>query len=183
MIIKLVAFILVIFLSSMSFAGDIWVYDAKNQKIGILIYIDDEFISVFLPSLNRLTKITIGSEVTGVQIEKMGLIGERWATYYQDSACAGTPGDIEAEIIYLHNPINRTPSYRYSKIDLTKLTSYEYVLRHDTGECSPYDGGSVKGFPTVIVPSDQIPFATPISFPVKFQYNSSVKTIVVPIEP
>jgi hypothetical protein len=164
---------LVFFLSPLSFAGDIWVYDANNQKLGILIGTSDDTIEIFLPSLNRPTEILIGSEEQTIPTRKLGKINEYWSTLYKDSSCTGPPGvpGEGNEIIYLFRPPDRKAFYGYARVDLTKLTKYGYYLDYSSGQCRAAYGGAVDGYPITVVPSDKIPFKTPVAFPLKFRYE------------
>jgi hypothetical protein len=174
MMIKLVlSLMLVFFLSPISFAGGIWVYDANNQKLGILINTDDDSIEIFLPSLNRPTYILIGSETETIPTRKLGKIYEYGSTLHKDSSCIGPPGMSGEgnEVIYLFKPLNRKYFYGYSRVDFTKLTKYGYYLDHYSGQCRATYGGAVDGYPITVVPSDKIPFKTPVAFPLKFRYE------------
>ena len=164
---------LVFFLPPISFAGGIWVYDANNQKLGILMNMSDDTMQIFLPSLNRPTEILIGSEETIIPIKKLGKINEYGSTLHQDSSCTGPPGGYGegTEIIHLFKPLNRKAYYGYAKVDLTKLTKYGYYLDHSSGQCNATYGSAVDGFPIIKVPSDKIPFNTPVAFPLKFRYE------------
>lgn len=179
------AIILIAFVP-ISAAADVWVYDANNQKIGILLGISDDSLEVFLPSLKQTTSITIGTEFSeGIQPEKMGFIDDNSRTLHQDSACTSAPGLYDGpERLSYFNPPNGNPYYGYAKADLTKLTTYNYMLEYHSGECTQIPGGA-KGYPITTVTAGQIPFTIPISLPVRFQYESgsSFKPIIVPAKP
>jgi hypothetical protein len=185
---KLKSFLVLFFIAfvPISATADVWVYDANNQKIGILIGVKDDGFEVFLTSLKQSTKITIGAELEGgIQPEQIGFISEYELTFYKDSTCTGSPGIYEKpESLFLFKPPNSTPFYGYAKADLTKLTTYNYRLDYYSGECTPIPGGA-NGYPITIVPAEQIPFTIPISLPVRFQYESgsSFKPIIVPAKP
>jgi hypothetical protein len=187
-VMKLKSFLVLFFIAfvPISAAADVWVYDANNQKVGILLGIKDDSLEVFLPSLKQTTSITIGTEFSeGIQPETMGFIDDNSRILFQSSACTGTPGLFDGpEKLSLFKPPNSTPYYGYAKADLTKLTTYNYMWDSYSAECIPIPGGA-NGYPITIVPAEQIPFTIPISLPVRFQYESgsSFKPIIVPAKP
>jgi hypothetical protein len=171
---RLVLSIMLVFaLSTISFAGAVWVYDANNQKLGILIGTSDDTIEIFLPGLNRPTEIWIGSETETIPTKKLGKIYEYWGTLHKDASCTGPPGMSGEgnEIIYIFKPPGKKSFYGYARVDLAKLTTYGYYLDYSNGQCRAVYGGSRDGYPITVVAPDRIPFKTPIAFPIKFRYE------------
>jgi hypothetical protein len=154
-------------LSPLSFAGDIWVYDANNQKLGIAI--SGEGQGVFLPSLNRSTGIVWYHRDT----KKIGRFFEYRYTLHQDSSCIEPPGaqtDVSPGYIYSFKILHKSPFYAYYDFDPAKLTKYGYRLGND-GVCRSTGVNGSNGFPLIVVPKEDIPFKTPIAFPIKLRYE------------
>ena len=112
---------LVFFMPTISFAGDIWVYDANNQKLGIAMSAGGQ--EVFLPSLNRSTVIVWSHD----KINYVGKIKEYNYTLHQDSSCTEPPGTgttVPPGYIHSYKIYHRSPFYAYYDFDPTKKMRY-----------------------------------------------------------
>jgi hypothetical protein len=168
-----------IMLSSVSsFAGDIWLYDAANKQIGILAGMNDEFIDVYVPTLERLIMITIGSETYSGIPANIGTIYGYGKTLHINSECTDSPGIAEPVEKIVSYSYLATQHYGYGKIDPATLKDY-YYEKYEGGVCqrivdysNPSAIVSSKGAPLIEV---VLPFTPPITFPISFKYVDSAR--------
>ena len=171
---KALVFAFLVLLAMPSFAGDIWVYDANNNQIGILVGVSDSQVDVYIPSLSRTTSIITGSELqAGIDPSELGKINTG-TTLYNDATCTGSSPGVSEPMEKIFQYGNNLFGYGQADTKTSNLITYSYRKYYWSG------GSSCSGSPTTViqgVPLIQVtlPFTTPISLPIKLQYIESAK--------
>jgi hypothetical protein len=151
-------------------AGDIWIYDANSQQVGILVGMNDDYMDVFIPALSRVAGITIGAE-SGIPTDR-GRFVNYGITYYNNSTCTGAAGLFEpVEKLLQYEDYAGNFHYGYAQSAIPTIFLYELTPWSGCMQLS----SSVQAFPITIVPDSNIPFTVPIALPIKYQYQTDTK--------
>jgi len=144
--------------------ADIYVYDNNDQYLGILLYLSDDQLDIFLPSLG-----------TGWSIEYDDVYPCGDDVYFDSNDCSGTP--------YVREPLPAVVDLSNSLIGGFHKPDYNGKRTFAPGswydldcQCQEVVEASVEYYPLTQV---QMPFTTPIALPLKFKVRT--KTIVVPL--
>jgi hypothetical protein len=148
--------------------ADILVYDNNNQYLGIMTYMGEDLIDLFIPSLGGTFKYAI---------DYSGWCGDELQIVFESSNCSGTPySEGPFPLIFDFSP---TPIEGFYKVDysgkkaFTPGSYYEYpcVCQQNT---TSYP--NAEYYPYVQV---QMPFTTPVALPLRFEVRT--KTVVIPL--
>ena len=162
-------------LVSISSAGDIWVYDANGNQLGILVGLNDSYLDVFIPSLNRITGIVIGGEGEMIPTNRGTIIdySQYGWTYFNSSDCTGPAG--------LNEPVEKLVRYQDGKNDFhygyaestPNPSAFSYRLDGFSKSCVAMDR---QAFAITEVVEAEIPFPLPIALPITYQHQADTKS-------
>lgn len=164
------------FLLSTSSAGEIRVYDAKDQFLGILLDSSVYNTTVFIPSLGVVTEITnhpsVGSNYEA-DIREHGNGNNMCCTdkvVFSDPGCTGTP-HLDAAYPAL---IKYRCDGKYYKTNGHFKHIYPGYIRWSN--CDPYEYGDYGGYYQELEETP-LPFNIPLALPLKFKYSKGATVI------
>lgn len=150
--------------STNSYPGEIRIYDANDQFIGILVSMDCCTLSVFVPTLKLVASIVIGNEVDVPA--NLGQLEFPFRTFFTEAGCMGTAGILEpVEKLMTFKKAGQT-AYGYGRVGTPANFTYSLLGGTSCTEISPK-----AAFPIVEVPAGSIPFTLPIAFPIRYEYD------------
>jgi hypothetical protein len=165
-------------------ASDILVYDAGGQRIGILLGINEDHyglnvasLDVFLTELNKIASITIpkASNSLADLPDDLGDLFPMRLVFFKNGNCTGEAGGYETfERIIRYQDVNNTTYYGYMKISEVLIDTYYsmYVIRE--GQCTSIPSGQTA-HPITAITAAELPFQLPITFPIRYQYQTESK--------
>lgn len=153
--------------------ADVQVYDNNNQHLGVLIHMREGDIDLFIPFL---AGTFIYSD------DYLGWCGDELEVYFASDDCTGTPySEGPNPLIF---DFSYTPREGFYKVDYngkqTFSPSSRYVANNQTldCECASFSEPSAEYYPYVQV---QMPFTTPIAYPLSFEVQTQSELIPFPI--
>ena len=168
----------IFFLVSRSSAGEIKVYDANEQFLGILLDSSVYNTTVFIPSLGVVTEITnhpsVGSSYEA-DIREHGNGSNMCCTdkvVFSDPGCTGTP-HFDAAYPAL---IKYRCDGKYYKTNGNFKHIYPGYIRKLN--CAPYEYGDYGGYYQELEETT-LPFNTPLALPLKFRNTKGA--VVIPM--
>jgi hypothetical protein len=140
--------------------ADIQVYDNNNQYLGIFLELMDRTVSLFIPSLSAML-IIYPEDNPGMEC------GDRFNPVFESNDCSGIPYSKGPNPLI--NDFSPTPRgggfYKTDfsgKKTFTPASSYDWIC--ECQQISSYP--SAEFYPMLEV---QMPFTTPIAFPLRFE--------------
>jgi hypothetical protein len=148
--------------------ADVQVYDNNNQYLGVMVYMDDDYIDIFIPSLGGTFKYSI---------DYSGWCGDEFTVVFETNDCSLTKyAEGPFPIIYDGGIISTTGFY---KVDYSGAQTFTPGSYYDWNcECQQNTGEypSAVYYPLVQV---QMPFATPVALPLRFEVRT--RAVVIPM--
>jgi hypothetical protein len=147
--------------------ADIQVYDNNNQYLGIMTWMNEAFIDLFIPSLGGTFKYAAGS--SGYSCGYMNVV-------FESSNCSGIPySNHPFPVIWDLSIYSMEGFYKvdYSGKKIFRPGS-NYAWNCECEQNVTYS--FAEYYPYVQV---QMPFTTPIALPLRFEVKS--KTVVIPL--
>lgn len=162
--------------TSLSSAGEIKVYDANDQFLGILLNSSVYATTIFIPSLGVITEITNHPSVSPQRYADIKEHGNGMLTcctdkvVFLDSGCTGTKY-FDAGYPALIK--DRCDGKYYKTNGNMKLISGGYIRMLD---CTPYENGHYTGYYQELEETT-LPFSIPLSIPLKFKSTKGVAVV------
>ena len=140
--------------------ADIKVYDYNNKYLGIFLELEDRTIGIFIPSLSAVL-IVYPEKNPGMEC------GDRFDPVFESNDCSGTPySSGPFPLIDDFSPTPRGGGFYKTdyigKKTFTPGSHYDWKCKCEEITWYPH----AEYYPMVEL---QLPFATPISFPLRFK--------------
>jgi hypothetical protein len=159
----------IVVLNSSIAKADIHVYDNNNQYSGILIYMNDDEMDLFIPSLGGTFKYAT---------DYSGWCGDELQVVFESSNCSGTP--YSQGLFPLIFDFSPTPIEGFYKVNYSGKKTFQPQSQYGLNNCDCEQINylpSAEYYPYVQV---QMPFTIPLALPFRFEVEFRTSGVVIP---